>query len=496
MPRKKSTAKKTIHAEEGNRKKLAEDLESDIGDVITINESYASKFEYNKKRDELSRLQEKYGGNAQDGSSSSSGEEDSDGELITPAVDAALFKTLKMIREKDPGIYKADKDFFKQTELDVKRNARKEKPIRLKDYHRQRLLDGDIDIDVEEEIQTHEMEQEELRRDVINAFHESDEVNDDDLLVPRKKSSLEKTEEEDSYKRFLAEHAGSIAPKDDNEKFLLDFLTNKAWIDKENKTVPSYDQIVSELIDEEEFDEKADIFETNYNFRFEQSTEITSHARDVPTVRRTDNKRKEKRKEVKERKVKEKKEDLSRFKKLKREEIKERLKKIAVGGGVSGITENDLEEEFDPAVWDKRMSGIFNDEYYDTREKMPKWDDDIDISDITKTNVQESSTQRPKKQKLDSFIDEKFNINYEDVVNGQATRFRYRECTPTTFGLTVDDILNATEKELNEYVGIKKYQPYRNEESRKRDKKKFGKKQRLREWRKSVEERLKMEKEM
>jgi len=41
---------------------------------------------------------------------------------------------------------------------------------------------------------------------------------------------------------------------------------------------------------------------------------------------------------------------------------------------------------------------------------------------------------------------------------------------------------------LNEYVGLKKLAPYRGKDVKERDARKYGKKKRLREWRKKVKE--------
>ena len=38
--------------------------------------------------------------------------EDEDGEELTPAVDAAILRTLARIRRKDPSIYESGKDVF------------------------------------------------------------------------------------------------------------------------------------------------------------------------------------------------------------------------------------------------------------------------------------------------------------------------------------------------------------------------------------------------
>ncbi|KAG9626048.1 hypothetical protein KCU64_g18962, partial [Aureobasidium melanogenum] len=64
--------------------------------------------------------------------------------------------------------------------------------------------------------------------------------------------------------------------------------------------------------------------------------------------------------------------------------------------------------------------------------------------------------------------------------------FRYRETSPTSFGLTARDILFADDTALNEYAGLKKLATWRNEDKKKKDKKKLGKKARLRQWRKET----------
>lgn len=41
------------------------------------------------------------------------------------------------------------------------------------------------------------------------------------------------------------------------------------------------------------------------------------------------------------------------------------------------------------------------------------------------------------------------------------TRFKYTKSAPQSFGLTAAEILVANDKDLNQYMGIKKYAPYR-----------------------------------
>lgn len=116
---------------------MLSDSDSGFGDLhtLSINEHYAKAFPYRKEREEFATyaciawsrswsthawsnsVEEKY----LDGSDASDDEkledskdtsEDSDGAELTPAVDAAILRTLPRIRKKDPGIYDGDKQVF------------------------------------------------------------------------------------------------------------------------------------------------------------------------------------------------------------------------------------------------------------------------------------------------------------------------------------------------------------------------------------------------
>lgn len=57
---------------------------------------------------------------------------------------------------------------------------------------------------------------------------------------------------------------------DENETFLMNFVLNKGWIDKDSKSkAPTYEELVAEEEDEEEVERMED-FEQKHNFRFEE----------------------------------------------------------------------------------------------------------------------------------------------------------------------------------------------------------------------------------
>jgi len=163
-----------------------------------------------------------------------------------------------------------------------------------------------------------------------------------------------------------------------------------------------------------------------------------------------------------------------------------------------------------------------DEEFYD--EEKPTWDDDIDIDDIVpsatsskkerkkrskgkekgKTAGDEDEdydmdegdeayredgdwgdegwdgTEETRKRKVQEYMDSLFELEFNDVVSaahsrcgdhlsdnphakvaGIPTRFKYTTTAPQAFGLTPTEILMADDKDLNQYMGIKKYAPYR-----------------------------------
>jgi len=68
----------------------------------------------------------------------------------------------------------------------------------------------------------------------------------------------------------------------------ISYILNRGWIDRSEEHVPTYDEVVGKRddeeqadnigesshpwgeLDEDDFDEKADEFETAYNFRYEE----------------------------------------------------------------------------------------------------------------------------------------------------------------------------------------------------------------------------------
>ncbi|KAH8255222.1 hypothetical protein KR038_006053 [Drosophila bunnanda] len=541
---------------------------------LTTNEDYAKTYNHLRKKE----LLQKYKDRGLDVSESEfdSDSESSEEDEVDPKFDQDFFKTLSSLKSKDPRIYDKETRFFNESSSDdddkegesSPKKKKKSKPVTIKDYERKVILehngkfessDDDQQEKEEEEYQraqspTAVEEERRLKAEFRNVMNQEDDGEDEEFggIFKKRSKTKEQTEaEEADFAKWLAGQQENIQEKDkeqleplkqywtsskltQGESFLRDYILNKGYAKTDESAIPTYDEIVGETAplseDEQELEKQAE-FEHKYNFRFEEPDAefIKRYPRTVEqSIRRTDDKRKEKRKELKERKEQEKQQkmkELDLIKEMKRKEIEEKIRKLkaVTGNDELGFRDDELEEDFDPAAHDRRMQELFDDEYYnvDEGEEKPECPSDIDelvLEDwdnydprqhkddgdedyeghcedddfnmdcdydpsTAKQQLQQElieSTRGRKGRKgrrnrfmemiqaekpafnpedektYGEYIDEYYQLDCEDIIGDQPCRFKYVETTPNDFGLTIEEILLAKNKELNQWASLKK----------------------------------------
>ena len=444
----------------------------------------------------------------------------------------------------------------------------------LHDFHRRNLLQGDAGEDKPEEVPlTYAEQQNDLRQTVIKEVHAAtldksttsayageDQSDEDDFLVKKFPPSRKAISGDDKFDR-----TAGLDPKvaeNDPEGFLSTFMSTKAWVPSAGSKFQPFES------DDEDEDRRAEAFEEAYNLRFEDpkgsNEKLLSYSRDTAakySVRReTANTRKRTRDADRARKEDEKKKreiEKARLRKLKIAEAEEKIKRIKDAAGLRGNSLDDqdwsalLSDNWDNERWEEEMRKKFGDDYYADHDieavekgkegvrklRKPKWQDDIEITDLIpdfeieeeiskpelaltdevsgddmKDHSSDLLTQKSNRQpgrrskairkqketlkkearwerrKIERIVDENLAVNdkLSEFVAKDFDPFRYRETSPQAFGLTSHDILMASDSQLNQFVGLKKLAAFRDAEKKKKDKKRLGKKGRLRQWRKET----------
>ncbi|WFD21089.1 Kinetochore protein Spc24 [Malassezia caprae] len=470
------------------------DLFADAADApdekFSINQSYAERYQHNKRRVELERLKEKYGNGAEEDEDDSEDDsedvtEDEDGEQLTPHMDAAILRTLQRIREKKDDLYDTTRRVFDDEQaalatraFPTKEHKSSSKKMTLRDYQRSRMLEAMKDtsdpakafadatsLEPQSETRaqpTHNEEQEAIRSEFLDAARDSGDGDGDDLFHVRavdgqdenqsyRQALLDAVDEQNGEKNvrdLLRDHTHDEARTQENEDFLMNYILNRGWVDKDlpqsggqGDKARDWDAEAADLDSEASFDSAADAFEHAYNFRFEDPSlaqkafaieSFPRHTED--TIRRKDDRRKKARAERAERKKAEKEtkmRELDQLKALKRQEIAEKLKRLRdVSGGDNNMDGRafegiDFEADFDPEEHDRMMQQQFNDDYYAHEDDTvkPKWDDDIEIDDILAEA--EPATKSKKSSKKSKRSDE-LNID-ADYTEGQDMKLSKKE---------------------------------------------------------------------
>uniref|UniRef100_A0A8C8SEF7 Protein KRI1 homolog n=1 Tax=Pelusios castaneus TaxID=367368 RepID=A0A8C8SEF7_9SAUR len=549
---------------------------------LKINAAFAARYGRYRRREELQRREPE----------------------LDPQQDRDFYRTLALLKTKDPRIYQKDATFYSQgdSSSDSGREAaapeRKEKPMYLKDYERKVVLekpqesllgrcrlpqipsaggpiDGSWGFDPRCLLLI-------LWCPHLGSFRPfvADSDGEDSageggsaLLQKRTKSPEEKAREEESYVSWLKgqdlpsdKQLEDLAPLkeywndprlDPGERFLRDYILNKGYRDEEDEedeeeeeeekerdpgaTSPQRLGLEDSSDEGELFLKKQEDFERKYNFRFEEPDAQTYPRTITSSVRRKDERRKEKREEIRERKRKEKarkQEELKQLKNLKCQEIMAKLEKLreATGNASVGFGEQELEGPFDPAAHDRLMQKFFGAEYYgEGEEEKPQFEEeegedgrwmgekregwggviwgtlqhlcpmDADYDPHAqlapaqnrrkeaptllgkrkrKTRFAESLEQEKPPfnpgmgatGSFEQYLDEYYQLDYEDLIGDLPCRFKYRSVVPCDFGLSTEEILAADDKELNRWCSLRKTCMYRSEKEEFQDKAAYSRK--------------------
>ncbi|XP_022185529.2 protein KRI1 homolog [Nilaparvata lugens] len=311
---------------------------------------------------------------------------------------------------------------------------------------------------------------------------------------------------------------------DEGEKFLRDYILNKKFLEESKPSTSSADLLNLEE-DEKLLTEQTD-FEHKYNFRFEEPDRefIKRYPRTMEnSMRRKDERRKQKRQETAKRKKEEKelkKLELKKIKEQKYKEIKEKIAKLKnlTGNPELGFQDEDIEKDFDPEEHNLKMQKLFSEDFYNQEESdKPVFDDDEDLNldsygddgykevetycedpdfimdcdydpEQAMLEKKKKSEAREKKKKkksnkevleksddldvdqlpvdetIQKELEDVHKYDCEDIIGDTPIRFKYREVVPNNYGLTIDEILAADDKELEKWCSIQRIAQVRPEE--------------------------------
>ena len=380
--------------------------------------------------------------------------------------------------------------------------------------------------------------------DNANDINGESTTGEDEFLVARstKKSA---TIQESRSRRSTTELDIQNADKDP-ETYLSNFMSGRAWVPNHGSRFQPFESDDEEEDQKAEDFEAA--YNSRFENPAKSNEKLMSHARDAAarhSVRKEKANTRKKTREA-ERAKKEiakltREQERARLRKLKVGEAEEKIQKIKEAAGVRGdvFDQQDwsafLNEGWDDSKWEEEMKKRFGDDYYadhdcdeeaQGKSRKPEWEEDIDINDLlpdfdasdeanlrqlngsdteaekgsqnqdtrsternrSKEHEEKKKVARQERRKIERLVDEQMHVDEKlsTFSKKHAGNFRYRETSPVAFGLTAQDILLASDSQLNQYAGLKKMAAFRDSDKKRKDRRHLGKKARLRQWRKDT----------
>lgn len=388
---------------------------------------------------------------------------------------------------------------------------------------------------------TEREERNQLLSDINNAFNDEDDEEEDflqkkeitraDLIAQASKALPDPEKDQHAFLSAFLDNQAWI-PKKNDKVIDLDRIDNDAENDFDD-AVEKFEHAYNFRYEDENAAEIVSYARNQATLR-----------RSATNTRK---RQREKKQEEKEQEEKAKQDLLKKKKTAKLNKVMDRLTKIkeAVGDDISDeviqrvFGDSLLNDDFDDADWDSKMADIFNEQYYGAEDAKPEWDDEImegfekdgedendendedegaeehgdipeeedlgkDLGDegeppLKKTKKDKLKDKKAAKKQKETFrekaqqlIENNAHVLMDEVEEergrskDQELKFKYREVSPESFGLTTRDIILADDNQLNSFIGIKKFAPYRAKELRMKDKRKYTKKKHLQDWKKEV----------
>ena len=561
-------------------KKLIAQSDSESEPEIYINKEYAENYENWRKKEEYQKLKSKYGENVLSESSEFSGSDsgtDSDQDLLEEELNKEVFdedflRVYGALKSNDPRIYDEKFTFVKKcgeetptSQAGEKSKREKGKKMHLVDYHVKLMKERDgITEEDNEEAAIEEISNDpgyygqlgKIKEDFKKIIENGESDDDDDMFKtiggqkiadkPIESKSSNPLENTDDVDIAYLNSYWNREDVDESERFIRDFILKKKYLDKKLKIVSSGDRVVGSSKDDTAFffgnmpaddesqeDEKTEESKAvpidgtaKYRFQERGATEIKRYPRVIDSARDLSSRdeRATKRKEKRELKKKEKEEDLMRFTQLRREQERERIRKLIEASKNKKIDESDptLEKlvdevhEFDPEQYDNMMKQLYDNDYYQQGEqedeKKPTFEFIPGLDDASEESENESEAEaegevdqeinpgdsdldddeelkdlncrkrrRVRKKKLRERLRKAKDLDslpdYEDVIGKDLpVKFKYRQVIPNDFGLSIEEILLADDKDLNRWASLKTTVAFRDEDEEQRDLKRFNSK--------------------
>ncbi|OAF70930.1 hypothetical protein A3Q56_01294 [Intoshia linei] len=414
---------------------------------LNINTKYANNYDNWRRKEEYQKSIDKFGKSLENSETESSSSE----EEVSERVERGWLKAYTALKNKNNDIYDENTKYYSSSESSVESKKIKKKVVNLNDFERDVMMNKK-GIYVDENVKgAYFEEQENLKNELVKESNKVVDSDSDSLFTINK--NKRKTDEIKLSK---------------NEQFLYDYLLKPANVALVDKICDIDDDWVKNevmLDKEEEFEEK-------FNYRHEEKDfdNIKSFNRNSEnTIRFIDN---QSRKNQRERKLERKKQDndmdkaKKNIKTWKKQIYLEKIEKIKKVSKIKDTTVLDaeaeyLEDDYDPKNHNQFMQKIFNDQYYQdsTDSKKPIFSSEDEFEDEQDKNLKIKIHMPDREVKL----------------KVKKNKFEYRQVLACNFGLSLEEIFESQDKELNSWYPIKKIMKHRSEIEEKKESKRMKK---------------------